>query len=223
MNEALMAQQGRGNLESLVLRALVRKLVGTGLLSEDDGRALLFDAAKRMNEVCSEQTDQVARSMVKEDLSPTFLGPWSPSPRRTGPASGKRKTCGSRGRSGTGLSGRWLSPGMVPRWRERLPAPGTVLDGRQVSTKEERAMTNGVKENMEVIGADGVHVGTVDHVEGERIKLKKSVSHGRHEGHHHYIELGFVAGVEGDRVRLSANADVVVTLEEEASGKPVDL
>lgn len=80
-----------------------------------------------------------------------------------------------------------------------------------------------VRDNMEVIGADGVHVGTVDRVEGERIKLKKSDSSGRHEGHHHYIELGFVAGVEGDKVRLSANADVAVTLEEESSGKPVDL
>jgi hypothetical protein len=80
-----------------------------------------------------------------------------------------------------------------------------------------------VSEGMEVIGADGVHVGTVDRVEGERIKLKKSDSYGRHEGHHHYIELGFVAGVEGDKVRLSANADIAVTLEEESSGKPVDL
>ncbi|WP_449256585.1 DUF2171 domain-containing protein [Bosea sp. (in: a-proteobacteria)] len=84
-------------------------------------------------------------------------------------------------------------------------------------------MNDKVRENMEVIGADGVHVGTVDRVEAARIKLKKSDAHGRHEGHHHYIDLGFVAGVEGDTVRLSANADVAVTLEEEASGKPVPL
>lgn len=80
-----------------------------------------------------------------------------------------------------------------------------------------------IKAGFEVIGADGVHVGTVDRVEGERIKLKKSDSFGRHEGHHHYIELGFVADVEGGTVRLSANADVAVTLEEESTGKPVDL
>lgn len=30
-----------------------------------------------------------------------------------------------------------------------------------------------IKEHMEVIGADGVHVGTVDKVEGARIKLTK--------------------------------------------------
>lgn len=80
-----------------------------------------------------------------------------------------------------------------------------------------------IREGMEVIGADGVHVGTVDRVEGNRIELSKSDSFGRHEGHHHYIERGFVAGVEGDKVRLSANADIAVTLEEEKSGKPVNL
>jgi hypothetical protein len=80
-----------------------------------------------------------------------------------------------------------------------------------------------VKEDMEIIGADGVHVGTVDRVEGNRIKLKKSDSgDGLHKGHHHYIELGFVAGVEGSKVRLSAIAAIAVTLEEERSGKPVD-
>ncbi|WCM25236.1 DUF2171 domain-containing protein [Sphingomonas sp. QA11] len=74
-----------------------------------------------------------------------------------------------------------------------------------------------IREHMEVIGADGVHVGTVDHVEGDRIKLTKADSgQGRHEGHHHFISLGLVADVEGDKVRLSANGDVAVTFEEEA-------
>ncbi|MGY4229191.1 hypothetical protein ACVMIH_006552 [Bradyrhizobium sp. USDA 4503] len=82
---------------------------------------------------------------------------------------------------------------------------------------------NKINGGMEVIGADGVHVGTVDQVEGDRIRLKKSDSFGQHKGHQHYIELGFVAGVEGNRVRLSANADIAVTLEEEPSGRPVDL
>lgn len=80
-----------------------------------------------------------------------------------------------------------------------------------------------IKEGMEVIGADGVHVGVVDRVEGSRIKLTRRDTSGAHSDHHHYIENGFVAGVEGDKVRLSANADIAVTLEEEKSGKPVDL
>ena len=73
-----------------------------------------------------------------------------------------------------------------------------------------------IREHMEVIGADGVHVGTVDRVEGDRIKLtKKDSGEGSHKGHHHYISKGLIAGVEGDKVRLSANADVAVTFEEE--------
>lgn len=73
-----------------------------------------------------------------------------------------------------------------------------------------------IKEHAEVIGADGVHFGTVDGVEGDRIKLtKKDSGEGHHEGHHHYISLSLVAEVEGDKVRLSANSDVAVTFEEE--------
>jgi hypothetical protein len=78
------------------------------------------------------------------------------------------------------------------------------------------ADTSQIKEHMEVIGADGVHVGTVDHIEGDRIKLtKKDSGEGSHEGHHHFISTGLIADVEGDQVRLSANADVAVTFEEE--------
>jgi hypothetical protein len=70
--------------------------------------------------------------------------------------------------------------------------------------------------DMKVIGADGVHVGTVDRVEGRRIKLTKADSgEGAHKGHHHYIDEGLVADVEGNLVRLSANAAVAVTFEEE--------
>jgi hypothetical protein len=76
---------------------------------------------------------------------------------------------------------------------------------------------------MEIIGADGVHIGTVDHVEDNRIKLRKSDNLAHHKGHYHYIELGFVAGVEGNEVRLSANGNVAITLEEEPSGRPVRL
>jgi len=76
-----------------------------------------------------------------------------------------------------------------------------------------------IREHMEVIGADGVHLGTVDKVDGDRIKLTKADSgEGGHHGHHHYISVGLVADVEGDKVRLSANADVALTFEEEESG-----
>ena len=82
-----------------------------------------------------------------------------------------------------------------------------------------------IREHMEVIGADGVHVGTVDGVEGDRIKLTKKDSgaqiegaSGAHDGHHHYIALGLVAEVEGDVVRLSATGANAVGFEEEVGG-----
>ncbi|TIL65190.1 DUF2171 domain-containing protein [Mesorhizobium sp.] len=75
-----------------------------------------------------------------------------------------------------------------------------------------------IREHMEVIGADGVHVGTVDKVEGQRIKLtKRDSGEGAHRGHHHFIPLSLVAEVEGQKVRLSANSDVAVTFEQEKS------
>lgn len=74
-----------------------------------------------------------------------------------------------------------------------------------------------IREHMTVIGADGVPVGRVDSVDGDRIKLTKDSGTPGHQDHHHYIAGGLVAGVEGDSVRLSANADVAVTFEEEES------
>jgi hypothetical protein len=73
-----------------------------------------------------------------------------------------------------------------------------------------------IKEHMEVVGADGAHVGTVDRVEDKRIKLTKADSgQGQHKGHHHFIDGSLVADIEGNKVRLSANADVAVTMEQE--------
>jgi hypothetical protein len=73
-----------------------------------------------------------------------------------------------------------------------------------------------IKEHMKVIGADGVPVGTVDRVDGNRIKLTKADSgEGRHKGHHHFIDSGLIADIEGNNVRLSANANVAVTMEQE--------
>ena len=76
-----------------------------------------------------------------------------------------------------------------------------------------------IREHAEVIGADGVHVGTVDKVDGDRIKLtKKDSGQGGHEGHHHYVSIGLVATVEGGTVRLSATGANAVTFEEEEAG-----
>jgi hypothetical protein len=80
-----------------------------------------------------------------------------------------------------------------------------------------------IREHMEVIGADGVHLGTVDRIEENRIKLIRADSGIGHEQHHHYIPKGLVAEVEGNRVRLTARGDVVADLfEQEKTGHPLD-
>ena len=75
-----------------------------------------------------------------------------------------------------------------------------------------------IKEHMKVIGADGVPVGTVDKVDGDRIKLVKADS-GAHADHHHYISSGLASDVDGDIVRISANAANAALLEEEQGGE----
>lgn len=83
-------------------------------------------------------------------------------------------------------------------------------------------MTTSIREHMEVIGADGVHIGTVDKVEGDRIRLtKKDSGEGSHRGHHHFIPMALVAETEGNKLWLSANADVAVAFEEEANTKSI--
>ena len=75
-----------------------------------------------------------------------------------------------------------------------------------------------IQEHAEVIGADGVHVGTVDHVLGDRIKLTKNDSPSTEDGQgqkHHFISLGLVADIEDGVVRLSATGANAVTLEED--------
>jgi len=62
-----------------------------------------------------------------------------------------------------------------------------------------------IKEHMEVVGSDGEHVGTVDHIEGDtRIKLTKSDP--TSGGEHHYLPASLITSVEGDRLRLSCPA-----------------
>jgi hypothetical protein len=82
-------------------------------------------------------------------------------------------------------------------------------------------MIGKVNESMEVVGADGVLIGRVDRVEGNRIKLVKSTGFGKHTKHHHYIDMSLVEGVEGEKIRLSISADAAIALEEqERSGDP---
>jgi hypothetical protein len=52
-----------------------------------------------------------------------------------------------------------------------------------------------IREHMEVLGSDGQHVGTVDHMEGkDQIKLTKNDPDA--EGMHHFIPLAWVDHVD---------------------------
>jgi hypothetical protein len=57
-----------------------------------------------------------------------------------------------------------------------------------------------LKEHMEVVGSDGRHVGIVDHVESDRIKLAKADP--KAGGRHHFIPRGWVGRV-GAHVHLT--------------------
>src|ERR1700678_2053840 len=79
------APLAHGEIDVLILQALVRKLVVKGVLSPDDARALLFDAATRLDLVGSDLTPEAARVIVEEDLAPAFLGNRSTMRSRTAP------------------------------------------------------------------------------------------------------------------------------------------
>jgi len=59
-----------------------------------------------------------------------------------------------------------------------------------------------IAEHMEIVGSCGNHVGTVDHVEGQMIKLTKSDSP---DGRHKYLPLTAVASVDGGKVKTHMN------------------
>ena len=58
-----------------------------------------------------------------------------------------------------------------------------------------------IREHMKIIGADGAPIGTVDRIEGNRIKMIRADSGIGHENEHHYIPKGLVAEVEGERIQ----------------------
>ncbi|CAM4018461.1 DUF2171 domain-containing protein [Deinococcus frigens] len=55
-------------------------------------------------------------------------------------------------------------------------------------------------EHMQVKDKDGEHVGTVDHLDGDRVKLTKSDSS---DGQHHYVSLSQVESMDDVAVYLN--------------------
>jgi hypothetical protein len=72
------------------------------------------------------------------------------------------------------------------------------------------AFASQIREHMEVVDADGRHCGTVDHLEGDRIKLSRKDSP---DGQHHYVPMNQVAGIEGGKVCLRSRGDNAFGME----------
>ena len=72
------------------------------------------------------------------------------------------------------------------------------------------SFTGQIREHQEVVDASGKHIGTVDHVQGDRIKLARSDSS---DGEHHYVMLSQVQGIEGGKVCLRERGDTDFGME----------
>ncbi len=81
------------------------------------------------------------------------------------------------------------------------------------------SVLSSVRENMKVIGADGVPLGTVEKVGDGQITLARAESvEGHLEGQSQIIPAELIAEVDGDTVTLSATAANALIFEVEDEG-----
>jgi len=66
--------------------------------------------------------------------------------------------------------------------------------------------TGNIRPHMEIIGADGGHVGTVDRLEAGHVRLTSADDPDGSASHHHALPLHVVERVEAGRVRLTIPA-----------------
>lgn len=57
-----------------------------------------------------------------------------------------------------------------------------------------------IREGMDIVGSDGAHVGTVDGLAGQLLKLKRSGP--ASGGTHHFLDIALVVGVEDRTIKL---------------------
>lgn len=57
-----------------------------------------------------------------------------------------------------------------------------------------------IKDGQKVVGSDGAHVGTVDGLSGQLLKLKKNDS--ASGGAHHYLDIGLIVELDGETIKL---------------------
>jgi hypothetical protein len=71
--------------------------------------------------------------------------------------------------------------------------------------QSKRQLLDQVREQMEVVGSDEQHVGTVDRISGDRIILTKSDSDGG--GAHHSLSCSEIDRIDGQRLVLGSTAE----------------
>lgn len=88
--------------------------------------------------------------------------------------------------------------------RENQSRFNTEFGSWRSNRQGQRNLLQRVTEHQDVIGSDGAHIGTVDHVRGDHILLTKSdpAAH----GHHHSIPSSWIVSVE-DKITVSKTAD----------------
>lgn len=113
--------------------------------------------------------------------------------------SGQSAGAAGSGQAGYGNAGQGMS--QPQQFHDTAGQQGGGMGGGMGSSMGRFA--DQIAKHQEVVDADGRHLGTVDHVDGDRIKLTRQDSP---DGEHHYVSLRDVQGIEGGRVRLSAAA-----------------
>lgn len=98
--------------------------------------------------------------------------------------------------------------------QSRFDSEFTTYRGRR---ETQRGLLAQVQEHQEVVGSDGQHVGTVDHVKGDRLKLTKTDPSAG--GHHHTIPSSWIESIDDGKVKIAKTADQAkAAWREEADG-----
>lgn len=66
-----------------------------------------------------------------------------------------------------------------------------------------------IKEHAEIVGSCGNHVGTVDGLEGDFIKLSKNDSE---DGKHHYLPVAVIADIQDNKIVTLMNRTAALSL-----------
>ena len=69
-----------------------------------------------------------------------------------------------------------------------------------------------IKEHAEIVGACGTHVGTVDGLEGDFIKLTRGDSQ---DSKHHYLPVAAVADIQEGKITMLVNREATLSMLQE--------